>query len=170
MPISFPGSRLREGIDMGLLFRSVGYSHRLHRHGRLCQFPHCFPSMDIYSGYPTLSLIPGIGLCSWLCIWLVIDPIMFHVFMSCVTVVHLRVFGYYSFFFFFWDYGIGDFHLWWNQHPLRTVEWVQFWLNQPFVRATTQNKYVVLVYLCQCVFNLIIDKRDFILSIPLKIF
>lgn len=97
MPISFPGSRLREGIDMGLLFRSVGYSHRLHCHGCLCQFPHCFPSMDIHTGHSTLPLFSGIGLCSWLCIWLVIDQIMFHVFMFCATLVLLGVYGYYSF-------------------------------------------------------------------------
>lgn len=64
MSIGLLGAGIREGINMGLLFRSFGYSHRLHCHGCLCQFPHSFPSMDIYNGYPTLSFLPGIGLCS----------------------------------------------------------------------------------------------------------
>jgi hypothetical protein len=76
MSLGLLGARICEGIDMGLFFRSVGYSHRLHCHGRLRQFPHSFPSMDINTCYPALSFLPGIGLCSWLSIWVVIDQML----------------------------------------------------------------------------------------------
>lgn len=90
MSIGLPGAGIREGINMGLLFRSFGYSHRLHCHGRLCQFPHSFPSMDIYNGYPTLSFLPGIGLCSWLSIWVVIDQMMLFYIMFCMSLFLLE--------------------------------------------------------------------------------
>lgn len=64
MSIGLLGARIREGIDMELLFRSAGYSHCLRCDGRVRQFPHCFPSMDINTGYPTLSILLGVGLCS----------------------------------------------------------------------------------------------------------
>lgn len=96
MSISLLGLGLCEGIDMGLLFRSVGYFGRLHFVGCLCQLPHCLPSMDIYTGYPTLPLLPGIGVCSWLCIWLVVDQIVFRMLVPFVALTLLGVYDFYS--------------------------------------------------------------------------
>ena len=58
---------------MGFLSWSAGYSYCLHCDGSLCQLPHRFPTVDIYSSYPTLPILPSLDLCSWLRFWLVID-------------------------------------------------------------------------------------------------
>lgn len=64
VPFGVLGLSLCKGIDMGLLFRSVGYCDSLHCDGSLCQLPHQLPSLDSYNGHPTLSLFSGFGLCS----------------------------------------------------------------------------------------------------------
>lgn len=108
-------------LSMHWLFRSVGYCR-----GRLCQLPHCLPSMDIYSGYPTLSLLPGIGVCSWLCIWLVVDQKMIQIFVLYGSYPCWGV--WFLFVVFVWDYVVGDLNLWWNWHRLRTFQGLQFWV------------------------------------------
>lgn len=72
VPVSVLGPCICPRTDVGLLFRSVGDPHSLHHHGSVWQFPYNLPSLDISSGYPTLPLVSGIGLCSWLCVWLVL--------------------------------------------------------------------------------------------------
>lgn len=160
MPISLLGPRLFEGIDMELLFRSVGYCHCLHCHGCLCQFPDNLPSVDIYSGYPSLSLLPSIGICSWLCIWLVIDHMMFFILVPCMALT-LCSWGvcYYVYYKVLCERlcCVVDSHSWWDWTSIENLKyllsplhifhhwfysgwvgWVQFWIK--IMRAIKPNK------------------------------
>lgn len=73
LPIGIFGAGLLQGINMGLLSRSSGYSYCVHCDGCFWQFTHHLPSLDIINRFPSLSVLCGTDLCSGFCFWLVLD-------------------------------------------------------------------------------------------------
>ena len=62
---------------MGFLSWSVGYSYCLSCDGSFGQLPHQLPSVDINISYPTLPILSGPDIRSWLRSWLVIESCMY---------------------------------------------------------------------------------------------
>ncbi|KAF8408999.1 hypothetical protein HHK36_005070 [Tetracentron sinense] len=73
LPAGFLGPCLLQELDMALLIRSADHSHRLHCDWRLRQFPHHLPPLDMFCGIWSIPILPGTGLCTPLCLWVVID-------------------------------------------------------------------------------------------------
>lgn len=73
LPGCVPGSRLHQGLNLGLLVGGARHLPRLHHHGPLHQLPDQVPAVDVLRRLPSVPTVADLGLHPRLQVWLVVD-------------------------------------------------------------------------------------------------